>query len=112
MGMLGLNLPPGQMCVCKPEKSVCVNIKGNMGRVGGGSCYTRVPLHSKEIAYSRGSAEDVLRFSWVNILERCVSWLTGSVLRAVGQLNVTFKAQRGGQRLKVKLPTDSMYSNY
>lgn len=48
-----------------------------MGRVGGGSCYTRVPLHSKEIAYSRGSVEDVLRFSWVNILERC--WLREQV---------------------------------
>lgn len=40
MGMLGLNLPPGQMCVrtavtvCK--ECVCVDMKGKTGRGGGG----------------------------------------------------------------------------
>lgn len=72
MGMLGLNLPPGQMCVHKPAKSVC-EYKRECGEGGRGGCYTRVPLHSKEIAESRGSVEDVLRFPRVNTLQQ--GWL-------------------------------------
>lgn len=86
MGMLGLNLPPGQMCVRTLVSGVCVKSvcgyerENREGGRGGGLLYTC--LHSKRIAHLRGSVEDVLRFPGVNILQRCrcVSRLMGSVL--------------------------------
>lgn len=83
MGMLGLNLPPGQMCVRTLVSGVCVKSACGYEREnwegGGGLLYTC--LHSKRIAHL-GSVEDVLRFPGVNILQRCrcVSRLMGSVL--------------------------------
>lgn len=83
-----------------------MDIKGKRGRAAGGSCYTCVPLHSKEIAYLRGSVEDVLWFPWVDILEW--HWLCEQVdgispVRPSGVpcTFVTFKVQRRAERLKV-----------